>query len=55
MHALQLEDPEGSRLIVTRIDDSVYAIAVDLATDAPFRLFEEDRDKLRTFLRPLAG
>lgn len=60
VQALKLEDPEGSVLIVTRIEDAAYTLTIgNIATDddgnpLPFRLFEEDRGKLRDFLRALA-
>lgn len=51
-----LTDPEGSKLLGTRIDDLVFTFAVALAPGAEsFRMFEEDRAKLREFLRPLVG
>lgn len=54
--ALKLEDPQGSVMLLTRIDDLVFTVAYSLAPDAEaFRLFEADREKLRAFLRPLAG
>jgi hypothetical protein len=53
--ALRLVDLEGSVMIVTRIEDLVFIISVQYAGDAPFRMFEEDRAKLREFLKPLVG
>lgn len=53
--ALRLEDPEGSVMVVTRIDDLVYTLSVEYAGPQPFRLFEDDRSKLREFLRALDG
>jgi hypothetical protein len=55
VNALKLEDPEGSVMLVTRIGDSVFTVSVQYAGDAPFRMFEEDRAKLREFLKPLIG
>lgn len=56
MQVLQLEDPEGSIMRISRIDNSVYAVAVAAAVpDEPFRLFEADRAKLRAFLTGLDG
>ena len=53
---LLLEDPEGSKIMVTRIDNSVFTVAYELAPGATaFRMFEEDRQKLRSFLTPLDG
>lgn len=53
---LLLTDPEGSKILGTRIDDLVFTFALELApgSDA-FRMFEEDRAKLREFLKPLVG
>jgi hypothetical protein len=53
--ALRLEDAEGSVMIVTRVEDLVFTVSVQYAGDAPFRMFEEDRAKLREFLKPLIG
>lgn len=53
VQALKLEDAEGSVLLVTRIDDLAYTLAIQYAGDAPFRMFEDDRAKLRDFLRAL--
>lgn len=55
VQALKLEDPEGSVMIITRIDDLVYTLGITYASDAPFRLFEADRAKLRAFLQALDG
>lgn len=56
MQVLQIEDPEGSILRVSRIDNTVYAIEVaPVLPGEPFRLFEEDRAKLRSFLTGLDG
>ena len=59
VQALKLEDPEGSVLLVTRIDDAAYTLqiapAIDEAGDQlPFRMFEDSRKQLRDFLRSLA-
>lgn len=57
---LKLDDPEGSTLFVTRIEDVGYAIHLNAAYDddgapLPFRLLDDDdRKKLRDFLRGLA-
>lgn len=53
--ALRLEDPEGSVMILTRIDNLVYTLAIEYAGPQPFRLFEDDRARLRDFLRGLDG
>lgn len=55
-NGLLLEDPEGSKLMATRIDDVVFTIAFELAPGAnAYRMFEDDRNKLREFLRPLVA
>lgn len=56
MQVLKLEDAEGSTLLVTRIEDIGYAMAIDTAIPGqPFRLLDEDdRKRLRDFLRALA-
>lgn len=60
VQALKLEDPEGSVLVVTRIEDAAYTLVIgNIATDddgnpLPFRLFEDNRQQLRDFLRSLA-
>ena len=42
--------------MVTRIDNSVFTVAYELAPGATaFRMFEWDRQKLRAFLTPLDG
>lgn len=53
--ALQLQDPEGSVMVVTRVDDAAYTIGVTYSSDQPFRMFEADRKTLRSFLEPLDG
>lgn len=56
MQVLRLEDPEGAVLRVARIDNSVYALELaPVIPGEPFRLFEEDRAKLRSFLTGLDG
>lgn len=56
VQGLKLEDPEGSVMMLTRVEDLVFTVAYALAPGAEvFRLFEEDRAKLREFLRPLTG
>jgi hypothetical protein len=53
---LLLEDPEGSKIMITRIDDIVFTVATELAPGAnAFRMFEENRAKLRGFLKTLVG
>ena len=57
--ALKLEDPEGSVMLVTRIDDAAYTLQIAPALDEagnqlPFRMFEDNRQQLRDFLRALA-
>jgi hypothetical protein len=53
---LLLEDPEGSKIMLTRIDDAVFTVAAELAPGAvAFRMFEENRAKLRSFLKTLDG
>lgn len=53
---LLLEDPEGTKLLLTRIDDAAFTIAIELAPGSnAYRMFEEDREKLRGFLRKLVG
>ena len=59
VQALKLEDAEGGVLLVTRIDDAAYTLALQPALDEdgnplPFRMFEENRGQLRDFLRALA-
>lgn len=54
--ALQIEDPEGSVMVVTRVDDTAYTIGITYtAPGTPFRMFEDDRARLRAFLDPLDG
>lgn len=54
--ALLLTDPEGSRMLVHRVDDIGYTIAVEQAGPGPFRLLEDaDVQRLRSFFRPLVG
>jgi hypothetical protein len=58
VQALKLEDPEGSVLLVTRIDDVVYTFNLSPALDEsgnvlPFRMFDDNRQQLRDFLRAL--
>lgn len=53
--ALQLTDPEGSVMVVTRIDDAAYTIGVTYSGESPFRMFETDRARLRAFLQELDG
>lgn len=58
VQALKLEDPEGSVILVTRVEDIAYTIVLAPALDEdgnplPFRLFETDREQLRSFLRSL--
>lgn len=53
---LLLEDPEGSKIMITRIDDIAFTIATELAPGAnSFRMFEENRAKCQRFLRTLVG
>jgi hypothetical protein len=53
---LFLEDPEGSKLMATRIDNAAITLAVELAGPGAFRMFEEDRRRLAEFLAgPLEG
>lgn len=51
---IQLVDPEGTELNIARIDDAVFVATITPA-GAIFRMFEEDREKLKSFLRPLIG
>jgi hypothetical protein len=54
--ALKLEDPEGSIQLWTKIDDLVFVMVQELAPGAPnFRMFEDNRQQLRSFLTPLVG
>jgi hypothetical protein len=54
--ALKLVDPDGSVMVLTKIDDLVFTVAYELAEGAGvFRLFEDTRAELRAFLTPLAG
>jgi hypothetical protein len=58
--ALKLEDADGSVMLVNRIEDLVYTMVIAEVVDEhgnplPFRMFEDDREKLRRFLRPLSG
>lgn len=58
--ALRLVDGDGSVLVVNKIDDLAYTLMIAPALDEagnplPFRMFEEDRQKLRQFLRSLEG
>lgn len=48
--AIVLEDPNGSKIMVTRFDDIAFAISVEVVDDQPFRLFEDTRAKLHSFL-----
>lgn len=53
---LKLEDPEGSIMLLTKIDDLVFTVAYQLAPGAEvFRMFEDTREQLRDFLTPLVG
>lgn len=53
---LLLEDPEGSKIMLTRIDDAAFTVASELAPGSnAFRMFEDNRAKLRAFLKPLDG
>jgi hypothetical protein len=60
VQALKLEDPEGGVLLVTRIDDVGYTLALSPAYDEdgnplPFRILDDDnRRQLRDFLKALA-
>lgn len=51
---IQLIDPEGTELNVARIDDSVFVATIN-PPGSVFRMFEENREHLRAFLRPLIG
>lgn len=54
--ALRLEDPNGSVILLNRIDDVVFTVSTSFVGDAPFRMFEADRVKIRKFLAvPLNG
>lgn len=54
--ALKLEDPEGSIMVLTKIDDLVFTVQYGLAEGAEvFRMFEDNRRQLRDFLTPLVG
>lgn len=53
---LRLVDPEGSVLIVGKVGDAAYTLGLELADPSqPFRMFEDNRAKMRAFLRPLVG
>ena len=60
VQVLKLEDPEGSVILVSRIDDAAYTLVVgnvaldDDGNPLPFRMFEDNRRQLRDFLRALA-
>ncbi len=55
-NALKLEDPEGSIMVLTKVDDLVFTVQYGLAPGAEvFRMFEDNRKQLRAFLTPLAG
>lgn len=53
VEGLKLTDPNGAVLQIMRVEDLAFAISLELATDEPFRMYEDDRAKLRAFLRPL--
>lgn len=55
VEALKLEDPEGSVMVITRVENAVYTIGITYSSNRPFRLFEDDRAKVRAFLRALDG
>lgn len=56
VQALKLVDPEGSIMVLTRVEDVAFTVAYSLAPGADvFRMFEDDRRKLREFLQPLVG
>lgn len=55
LEALQLEDPEGSVMVISRVENSVYTVGITYSSNQPFRLFEDDRAKVRDFLRALDG
>jgi hypothetical protein len=40
-------------MVVNRIDDAAYTIGITYASDNPFRMFEDDRARLRAFLQAL--
>lgn len=50
---IRLVDPNGSVLIVGKLDGLVYTLGLELAGDEPFRMFEDNRAVLRGFLKPL--
>lgn len=51
--AIQLIDPEGTELMVVRIDDAAFTWTI--TPPGVFRMFEDNREKLKSFLRPLIG
>jgi hypothetical protein len=55
-----MEDGDGSVLLVTRVENLAYTMVLAPASDEdgnplPFRMFEDDRQQLRSFLRSLDG
>ena len=56
LQALQLTDPEGSVMVVNRIDTAAITIGITYTSEHPFRMFETDRARLVAFLaEPLDG
>lgn len=55
--ALRLEDPNGSVLLLTRIDNAAFTVSYQPGNDGePYRGFEADRAKICEFLAgPLDG
>ena len=49
--SLLLEDPEGSKLMLTRKDETTFTAAYDLAPGAEtFQMLAPNRQRLRAFL-----
>jgi hypothetical protein len=60
VQALKLEDADGSVMLVTRVEDLAYTLVIapmldEAGNPLPFRMFEDDRRKLKDFLRSLDG
>lgn len=54
VEGLKLVDPNGAILQIMRVEDLAFAVSLELATDEPFRMYEDDREKLARFIaRPL--
>lgn len=54
--ALRLEDPDGSVMLVQRVEGLGLVFSIQAAEGSPgFRMFEDDREKLTQIMRPLDG